>query len=63
MVGGFADVFFGEEEELAHGIGDFGRFDEGGHAIFGVVDKGDVVTEDVDFYGGVVFVWGEKCTG
>ena len=49
MVSGFANIFFGEEEHLAHCIGDCGGFDKGGHAIFAEVDEGDVVAEDIDF--------------
>ena len=62
LVGGFADVFFGEEKDLTHGVGNFGRFNKGRHAVFGVVGKGDVVAKNVDFYRGIVFVGWEKST-
>ena len=60
---GFADVFFSKEKHLTHGVGDFWRLDEGGHAIFVVVDECDVVSEDINFYRRAIFVWGEKSAG
>lgn len=53
-------MFYGEFKELAHGVGDLRGFDEGGHAVFAIVDECYIVAEDVDLDGRVVFARREK---
>jgi hypothetical protein len=63
LISRLADVFSREEEELTHSFGYFWRFDNGGHAVFAVIDKSNIVAEDIDFDRGTIFVRGEKSAG
>lgn len=60
LIGSFFDVLLREFEKLAHDVGDFRGFYESGHTILGVIDEGDIVTEDVDLNRGIVFFAREK---
>ena len=62
MISGFSDIFFGKKEKLAHGVGNFRRFDKSRHAVFSIIYKGDVIAEDVDFNRRIVLIGRKEST-